>query len=1437
MPPTQGNNTFSIGNSPNNTQNLGTPWAVTQLLLPSGAVTLSGSTIRFNANPQAAIGKLSNNAATVINNALQMAGPTRFYTDSGDITLAGQISGGGPFVKDGTGTVVVSGNNIYAGGTMVSKGVLSISNESNLGNAYSPIFLSGGTLLASTSFLTTSGHIFNVFTTGAISVASNSTLTTNSPFVGTGEFDKLGTGTLSMRGLNSMTGDVRIAAGILDATNPAQLGCTINSVILDGGTLRASGNFMTDRPISVSANSAIDVPALDARNNAIFFFASGNLTGAGQLTKIDAGTLLLRGTNNMTGAVRISGGTLDIANQAQLGTQISSVILNGGMLLASGTFSTDRGITLASDSSIKVGGNFILTSSGNLTGSGGLTKNGSGTLLLAGTNSNNGGITVAGGTITFGSANAIGGSGANVLVQTGAIAAANYAIDQSFLGRISSNSTGTVALGVNSGNALDFTGLGNVSLGAATTTNNATYSGTLTPAASGYLLGGGSSKLIVTSNLSGANALTIVQSGKVVLSGTNTYTGGTTINSGGMLYFNGLGALSNSGTITVQKGGAVGINTAINQSFIDHISSNSSGAVALGLDSNSALNFSNLGNVSLGAAGSFTYSGVVTPGSSGYRFGGVPGIYNGSPGTLTVTQNLEGANDVTIASGGLVVFTGTNTYSGNTTIAGGSLNIAANSQLGSGGGPVTMSGGGVLVGAGNITSTRSVTLGIGGGGFASAAANQILTWNGDISGSGGLIKSGSGTLVLGGNNTYSSGTAITGGNVIISADVQFGTAGTPVTLDGGTLQISSNITTTRPFTINSGGGTINTPGSFITPTYRLDLNGNITGVGTLTKIGNGTLALGGDNSNFVGDTYVKEGTLVLTANNSLSPYTRLQVDPSATFNANGFTQTFADLSGSGALNVGAGGLSFKPSGVSTYSGQMQGSGGFTMSGDGTLTLNGTNSYSGATNIQSGMVKLGGAGALPANTPLQLSAGAMLDLNGNPVTVGQLDGAGSVALGGAALTINQTGNTTFTGVMQGTGGFTKQGAGVLVLGGNNTFTGNTTIEAGTVQLGATGALPDGTPLHLSAGAMLDLNGNPVIVGQLAGAGSVALGGAALTINQTGNTTFTGALQGTGGFTKQGTGVLVLGGSNSFSGNATIEAGTVRLGAAGALPTGAPVQLSAGATLDLNGNPVTIGQLAGSGNVTLGGAALTINQTGNTTFAGVLEGTGGLTKQGSGMLTLSGNQTFSGNTSISGGEVKLNGSAPNSAFTLLGGVLSGNATVSTLTVGSGGVIAPGNSPGTLTVSGNSTLVGGGSFQWQINDAAGTAGGSLGWDLLGVSGALAITATSNSKFTITLQTLDAFDASGAAANFLTGANYTFAFVNAGSISGFDATKFAFDTSGIVGLNGTWAVAQAGNSLNLVYTGGLPVPEPSTYAIVAGGTALLFTIWRRRNFRVERT
>ena len=212
----------------------------------------------------------------------------------------------------------------------------------------------------------------------------------------------------------------------------------------------------------------------------------------------------------------------------------------------------------------------------------------------------------------------------------------------------------------------------------------------------------------------------------------------------------------------------------------------------------------------------------------------------------------------------------------------------------------------------------------------------------------------------------------------------------------------------------------------------------------------------------------------------------------------------------------------------------------------------------------------------------------------------------------------------------------------------------------------------------------------------------------------------------------------------------------------------------------------------------------------------------------MLTLSGNQTFTGATAINGGEVKLNGSAYNSAFTLTGGSLSGNATVSSLIVGNGGTLSPGNSPG-ITVASAVTFESGGTLLWQINNASGTAGANPGWDLVSVSGALAINATSSNKFTILLQTLNAFDASAAAANFISGENYTFVFANAGSITGFDPTKFAFDMSGVVGLTGTWAVIQYNNSLDLVYTG-LAVPEPSTYAMLAGGAVLIFAFWRRR-------
>ena len=146
---------------------------------------------------------------------------------------------------------------------------------------------------------------------------------------------------------------------------------------------------------------------------------------------------------------------------------------------------------------------------------------------------------------------------------------------------------------------------------------------------------------------------------------------------------------------------------------------------------------------------------------------------------------------------------------------------------------------------------------------------------------------------------------------------------------------------------------------------------------------------------------------------------------------------------------------------------------------------------------------------------------------------------------------------------------------------------------------------------------------------------------------------------------------------------------------------------------------------------------------------------------------------------------------------GGVLSGTGTVGNLTLGSGGVLSPGNSPGTLAVNGNATFGGGASTLWQINQATGgTAGSNPGWDLVSISGTLTITATSGNRYTFTLQTLDVTTGlTGLPANFNPSQSYSFVTAaTTGGIFGFSASAFTIDTSGVVaGLPGTWSLEQA--------------------------------------------
>ncbi len=226
---------------------------------------------------------------------------------------------------------------------------------------------------------------------------------------------------------------------------------------------------------------------------------------------------------------------------------------------------------------------------------------------------------------------------------------------------------------------------------------------------------------------------------------------------------------------------------------------------------------------------------------------------------------------------------------------------------------------------------------------------------------------------------------------------------------------------------------------------------------------------------------------------------------------------------------------------------------------------------------------------------------------------------------------------------------------------------------------------------------------------------------------------------------------------------------------------------------------------------------------------LAGSGGFTKDGPGELVIGIDAAYTDATTVSGGTLTVNGSlsATSGVALLSGGTLAGSGSLTTATVVAGATIAPGDGIGTLTTTGSVLWGGGGNLNWQVTDAAGTAG--TGWDLLSVGGSLDIAASSASPFKINLWTLSSTnpDVSGPAAGFNAAAPASWTIASAaGGITGFTADGFQVVTAannGTAGFannigGGSFAVAQAGNDLQLMFT---PGGSPTDIVInVASGT-----------------
>ena len=264
------------------------------------------------------------------------------------------------------------------------------------------------------------------------------------------------------------------------------------------------------------------------------------------------------------------------------------------------------------------------------------------------------------------------------------------------------------------------------------------------------------------------------------------------------------------------------------------------------------------------------------------------------------------------------------------------------------------------------------------------------------------------------------------------------------------------------------------------------------------------------------------------------------------------------------------------------------------------------------------------------------------------------------------------NTTYAGVISGTGNFIKTGNGHLTLTGNNTYTGTTSVSAGVLKISGSGNISNNSAVTVASGANLILS-KSVTVGSIAGAGKIRLNGNNTTLtagdNDT-NTTFSGVLSGGGVFVKNGSGTLTLSGTNTHHGKLSINEGGITLGASNVISNYSWVSLAntSGVNLNLNNNSDTIGTLVGGGttggNIILGSGNLTINQIyrygasigdQNTTYAGVISGSGSVTKTGYGHLTLTGANTYTGGSTINKGALKVNVNnalAANRAITISG-----------------------------------------------------------------------------------------------------------------------------------------------------------------------------------------
>jgi outer membrane autotransporter protein len=444
-------------------------------------------------------------------------------------------------------------------------------------------------------------------------------------------------------------------------------------------------------------------------------------------------------------------------------------------------------------------------------------------------------------------------------------------------------------------------------------------------------------------------------------------------------------------------------------------------------------------------------------------------IFNRSD-SATYGGQLSGAGAVQQNGTGKLTLTGDNSgYTGAMTINAGTLSVSADNNLGAAAASLTI-GNGVLQTTSTFTSSRTVTLSAAGSGI-DVAAGTTLTLNGAIGGAGSLTKTGSGSLTLSAANAYAGGTTVNAGEVVVGNNSAL-SAGTVTFADGTTLRAAAtNLTIGNAMVLNGTATMV----AFLAG--QTTLSGPISGSGGLTKGGLGVLILSGP-STYSGPTTVQEDFLVAGGTNVFSAASAFTVaGPGLTFvNLNGFSQTIGSLAGDAEVNnnTGAVAVTLTTGGnntSTTFSGIIRDGGAplaLTKTGAGTFTLSGANTYSGGTTIAGGLINFNAASNFGTG-PILLNGGGLQWAAGTSTDISSR----LAAFGALGATFDTNGNTvTLASTLSGIGGVTKTGAGALVLAGTDTYSGPTTVAAGTLTVNGSIA---NSAVTVNSGAMLSGTG--------------------------------------------------------------------------------------------------------------------------------------------------------------------------------------------------------------------------------------------------------------------------------------------------------------------------------------------------------------------------